>query len=127
MIKKFAEKNSDYFYFVFRVLIGLLFLLHGIMKIPMIQQGKLPLMGLMGLAMIIEVLGGAMIILGLFTRYVASISAIEMIAAFFIAHYPKGINPLANGGESAVLFFAAFLVLIVFGSRKFALDKGFKK
>ncbi len=127
MVKKFAEKNSDYFYFVFRVIIGLLFLLHGFMKISMMQQGKLPLMSLMGLAMIIEVIGGAMLILGLFTRYVASISAIEMIVAFFMVHYPKGINPLANGGELAVLFFAAFLVLIAFGSRKFALDNGFKK
>ena len=68
MVKKFAEKNSDYFYFVFRILIGLLFILHGIMKISMINEGKILLMSLMGLAMIIEVFGGAMLILVLFTR-----------------------------------------------------------
>ena len=84
-------------------------------------------MSLMGLAMIIEVLGGALIVLGLFTRYVAGIAAIEMIFAFFMAHYPKGINPLANGGEASVLFFAAFLVLYAFGSRGYALDNGWKK
>ncbi len=127
MVKKFAEKNSDYFYFVFRILIGLLFILHGIMKISMINEGKILLMSLMGLAMIIEVFGGAMLILGLFTRYVAAISAVEMIFAYYMGHISNGINPLINKGEPAVLFFAAFLVLIAFGSRKFALDNGFKK
>lgn len=116
------EKNAGYFYFVFRVVIGLLFLLHGISKIQMLSGGKITLVSLIGLAMIIEVIGGVMIILGLLTRYVSLITAVEMIIAYFKAHFPQGLNPLANGGEPAVLFFAAFLVLVAYGARKWSLD-----
>ena len=124
---KLLEKNSKYFYFAFRVIIGLLFLLHGIMKIQMAMSGNLQLMSLMGLALFIEVVAGIMIILGLFTRYVAIVTALEMIAAYFIAHISGGWNPIANKGEPAVLFFAAFLVLIAYGSGKWALDSKIKK
>ncbi len=121
-MKQFMEKNSDYFYFVFRVVIGLLFLLHGISKIQMLSQGKITLVSLIGLAMIIEVAGGVMILLGLLTRYVSLITAVEMIVAFFKAHVPQGINPLTNGGEPAVLFFVAFIVLLAYGAGKWSLD-----
>lgn len=121
-MKQFMEKNSGYFYFVFRVVIGLVFLLHGIMKIQMLSQGKITLVSLMGLAMVIETIGGVMIILGLLTRYVSLITAVEMIIAYLKAHIPNGINPLANGGEPAVLFFAAFLVLLAYGAGKWSLD-----
>lgn len=127
MVKNFLEKNSDYFYFVFRVLIGLLFLLHGIQKIPGIIGGKTSILSLMGLAGIIEVIGGAMLILGIFTTYVAMITAVEMLVAYFKIHAPNGISPLVNKGEPSLLFFAAFLVLIAFGSRKWALDNIIKK
>ncbi|MBI2499376.1 DoxX family protein [Candidatus Woesearchaeota archaeon] len=121
-MKQFMEKNANYFYFVFRIVIGLLFMLHGISKIQGLSSGKITLVSLMGLAMIIEVVGGVMIILGLLTRYVSLITAVEMIVAYFKAHIPQGINPLTNGGEPAVLFFAAFLVLLAYGAGKWSLD-----
>ncbi len=127
MLNKFIEKNKDYFYFVFRILIGLLFLLHGIQKMPGILNGSTSVFGLIGMAGIIETVAGILIIIGLFVRYAAFITAIEMIVAYFKVHFPMGMNPLLNKGEPAVLFFVAFLVLIAFGARKWALDNLFKK
>jgi len=126
-MKKFLDKNSGYFYFVFRVVVGLLFLLHGVQKVPGLFNGTTSLFSLIGLAGVIELIGGAMIILGLFVRYVALVSAIEMLVAYFKVHLPGGINPLVNKGEAALLFFAAFLVIMAFGPGKFALSKLIKK
>lgn len=122
MIKNFLKQNSDYFYLAFRIIIGILFLLHGLQKIPGVLQGSIPFFSLLGLAGIIETIAGPMIILGLFTRYVASLTAIEMAVALFTMHFPTGINPLYNNGEPALLFFAAFLVLIAYGSGKYSID-----
>lgn len=127
MIKKFLDKKSDYFYFVFRVVIGLLFLLHGIQKTPNVMNGSVSLFSLIGIAAVIEVIGGVMIIVGLLTRYVALVAAVEMLVAYFKVHFPGGINPLVNKGEAALLFFAAFLVIMAFGPKKFALDYLMKK
>ena len=122
---KFLEKNSDNFYFVFRVLIGIGFLLHGIMKMPGIFGGTTSVFSLVGLAGIIETVGGAFLIIGLFVRTTAVISAIEMLVAFFYMHVAgKGtLNPLRNGGEAAMLYFAAFLVLAGFGAGKWGIDR----
>ena len=123
MKSNFFENNADYFYVAFRVIIGIIFLLHGIMKISSISSGNLELMSLMGLAMIIETLGGIFLIIGLFTRTVAGISALEMLYAYGMVHVKSGgLNPLGNNGEPAALFFAAFLVLLAFGARKCAID-----
>lgn len=123
MEKHFFEKNADYFYFVFRVIVGIVFLLHGWMKVSAIMAGSMDAMTLMGLAALIEVVGGIFIILGLFTRWTALVAAVEMVVAYFMVHAAGGLSPLANQGEPAVLFFAAFLVLIAFGARTWAIDR----
>ena len=120
MTKEFLEKHSEYFYFVFRVIIGALFLLHGIQKLPIMLSLSFNLMFFAGL---IELLGGALVILGLFTRYVALLGAVEMLVAYFTVHLPGGLNPLTNKGELALLFLAAFLVLLAYGAGKLSLDK----
>ncbi len=123
-MNKIFERKKDYFYFVFRVLIGLGFMLHGIMKISGVMDGKIAIVSLMGLAMMIETIGGLFIVIGLFTRTTASIAALEMLYAFFMVHVKTGgINPLANNGEPAMLYFAAFLVLASFGARKWCIDR----
>ena len=131
MFKNFAEKNYSGFYVVFRILVGLLFLQHGAQKLFGAFGGlggnAVPLISLMGLAGIIEFFGGLFIVLGLLTRYVAAIAAIEMLVAYFMAHIPQGIIPILNQGEPALLFFASSLILISQGSKKFALDNLFKK
>lgn len=123
MERHFFEKNADYFYFAFRVIVGVLFILHGWMKLQGIMGGNMQIMSLMGLAMLIEILGGLFIVVGFLTRWTALIAAIEMVVAYFMSHFPNGISPLANRGEPALLFFAAFLVLIAFGARKWCVDR----
>ena len=117
-MKDFLESKQDYFYFAFRVIAGVLFLLHGIAKIQM----GVDIISLMGLAMIIEVVGGAFLIIGLFVRPVAVIAGVEMLVAYFMVHAGNGWNPLVNKGEAALLFFAGFLILAAHGSRILAVD-----
>lgn len=127
MIKEFFEKKGDYFYFAFRVIIGVLFLLHGVQKAMGITSGSMALFSLMGLAAVIETLGGLLIVVGLLTRYAAIVSALTMLVAYFMVHASGGLNPLVNKGELAVVYFAAFLALMAFGSRKWGLDTLKKK
>jgi len=136
MVENICEKyvNKDYFYFVFRVLVGLLFLQHGLQKLFGAFGGlggsgqPVELVSLMGLAGTIETFGGLFIALGLFTRLAAFIAAIELLVAYFRVHIPNGLIPFLNGGELALLYIASFLVIIAFGARKWSLEKAvFKK
>ncbi len=122
----FLSGYEGYFYFVFRVVIGLLFLLHGIPKLQGVFGGKTAVLSLMSLAGVVEVVGGILIVLGLLTRYAAAVSAIQMVFAYFMVHAPNGLSPIANRGEPAVLFFVAFLVLFAYGAVWWGLDKKFK-
>src|SRR3989338_7137844 len=129
LIEKYA--NKDYFYLVFRVFVGLLFLQHGLQKVFGMFGGiggnTVPLMSLFGAAGLIELIAGIAITLGLFTRLAAAASAIEMVVAYFIVHVPNGLIPLVNQGELALLYFASFLVLMVYGAGKWSLEKTFTK
>ncbi len=122
-----SNKFQEPLYFVFRVLIGLLFLQHGGQKLfgwfGGLGGNPAELISLMGLAGVIEFFGGLAILLGIFTRLAALISAIEMLVALFMAHFPQGYVLIKNGGEPAVLFFASFLVLLAYGAGKWSLGK----
>ena len=78
---------------------------------------------------ILEIVGGILLILGLFTRPAAFILSGQMAAAYFMAHASSGnvLFPLANQGESAVLFCFVFLYLAVAGGGAWALDNVFGK
>ena len=129
LIEKYA--NKDYFYFVFRVLVGLLFLQHGLQKIFGMFGGvggnTVPLMSLFGAAGLIELIAGAAIALGLFTRLAAFIAGIQMLVAYFMVHSPNGLIPLVNQGELALLYFVAFLVIMVYGAGKWSIEKSLMK
>jgi len=125
LIEKYA--NKDYFYFVFRVFVGLLFLQHGLQKLFGAFGGvggqPVELLSLFGAAGLIEFLGGIAITLGLFTRLAALIAGIEMLAAYFMVHAPNGLIPLVNQGELALLYVASFLVIMVYGAGKWSIEK----
>ena len=125
------NKFQDYLYFVFRVLIGLLFLQHGGQKLfgwfGGLGGNSAELFSLMGLAGMIEFIAGLAIVLGLFTRLAALISAVEMAVAYVMAHFSQSIFPILNQGELAALFFASFLVLLAYGAGKWNLGKLFFK
>ena len=112
-----------------RIVTGYMFLLHGsakLLKIPHVAMfDNLQLFSLYGLAGVLELVGGILIVLGLFTRPVAFILSGEMAFAYFMGHASKGspLMPLMNQGESAVLFCFIFLYLAAAGSGAFALDQ----
>jgi len=124
MLNKLVKGYESYFYFVFRVFVGLLFMQHGSMKLfGWFGGNPANLLSLFGLAGVIEFFGGLAIVLGLLTNWVALVSALEMAVAYFMSHFSKGWVPIQNGGELALLFFAAFLVMIAYGSGKWSLDE----
>lgn len=111
-----------------RIVSGYLFLLHGASKllhVPHVDMfDGLQLMSLMGLAGIIELVGGALLILGLFTRPAAFVMSGEMAAAYFMAHASQGnaLVPMLNQGEAAVLFCFVFLFFAAAGAGAWSLD-----
>ncbi|HUF65893.1 MAG TPA: DoxX family protein [Gemmatimonadaceae bacterium] len=109
---------------------GVLFLQHGLQKVFGLLGGFMgtpgataPLMSQMGLAGVLEVVGGTLLILGLFTRPVAVVLMLEMISAYFIAHLPQGGWPIQNGGEPALLFALIFAFFAANGAGRFSLDR----
>ena len=132
MISKFIRGKEGYFYFIFRVFVGLLFVQHGGQKLFGWFGGlggqPAELFSLMGLAGTIEFFGGLAVALGLFTRFAAFWSTILMVFAYFMAHVPQGLVPFLNKGELALMYFAAFLVITAYGAGKWSLEKAiFKK
>lgn len=111
-----------------RIVSGYLFLLHGSAKllhvphVPMFDN--LPVMSLIGFAGVLELVGGALLVVGLFTRPTAFVLSGEMAVAYFMGHASKGqaLLPLMNGGESAVLFCFIFLFIFAAGAGAFSID-----
>lgn len=115
---------------VLRIVTALTFMAHGTQKLlgfPASQMGPTELFSLMGLAGILEIFGGAAILLGLFTRPVAFVLSGMMAYAFWFVHVPMmgqgNIIPAANGGDGAVLFCFVFLYLVFAGPGAWSLDQ----
>ncbi|WP_298669701.1 DoxX family protein [uncultured Sphingomonas sp.] len=111
---------------VLRIMAALLFMEHGLMKLfafPLPQPGvPEPLPTILYAAAIIEIAGGALIALGLFTRPAAFICAGEMAIGYFTAHASHGFWPAANGGDAAILFCFVFLYIAVAGPGSWSID-----
>ena len=109
-----------------RIITALLFMEHGLMKLvafPAATPGlPTPLPAILVAAALIEVVGGALLTVGLFTRIVAFICSGEMAAAYFMAHAPKSFWPAVNGGDAAILFCFVFLYIAFAGAGAFSLD-----
>lgn len=116
---------------IMRIVIGFLFLQHGTAKllgIPHIAMfDGVQLVSLIGLAGILELVGGSLILIGLFTRPVAFILSGEMAVAYFMAHAPGGPLPILNHGELAVIYCFVFLYLSAAGGGAYGLDAIRKK
>ena len=116
---------------ILRIVTGFLYLLHGTAKLfgtPHIAMfDGLQLMSLMGLAGVLELGGGALIMIGLFTRPVAFILSGMMAVAYFMAHAPKAFLPILNQGELAVMFCFVFLYFAAAGGGAFSADAAIKK
>lgn len=112
---------------ILRIITGFLFMTHGAQKLlgfpaPM-PGGSAPLASMIGFAGILELVGGLLILIGLFTRPVAFILAGMMAVAYFMAHAPGGFWPLLNKGELAVLYCFVFLYMAVAGAGSWSVDR----
>jgi len=115
-----------------RFITGLMLFQYGVakhLKFPTIPEGnayaflnKVQLMSLPGAAGAIELILGALLLLGLFTRPVAFLLAGEMAFAYFIGHAPRSFFPLINGGTLAIMFCFACLYLSTAGGGPYSVD-----
>ena len=113
---------------VLRIVAGLLFLEHGTGKLLSFPAG-LPFIDKMPAGMLyftgtIELVGGLLMALGLFTRPVAFVLSGFMAFAYFMAHFPMSVFPAINGGEPAVLFCFVFLYFAAAGPGPWSIDRG---
>ena len=111
---------------VLRIIVGLVLLQYGLAKLlgwPAVQIfEELKLFSLFGIAGIFELVGGTLLVLGLFTRPVAFILSGEMAAAYFIEHFPHSFFPVLNQGDLPVSLCFAFLYLAFAGGGPWSLD-----
>lgn len=108
-----------------RIVAGLMFTQHGTQKIfgfPQAARGPFELLSQMGIGGVLELVGGVLIVLGLFTRPVAFILSGMMAVAYFQFHAGSSLYPLVNGGELAALYCFVFLYLSFAGPGAWALD-----
>ena len=110
---------------ILRIITAFLYIAHGTQKLfnyPPSPGGAVAIASLMGLAGILEFVGGLLLLVGLFTRPAAFILSGQMAVAYFMAHAPSGLLPLVNKGETAVLYCFIFLYLAVAGGGEWSLD-----
>lgn len=129
-MERFLGRYSTYFYALLRIVTGFLFMWHGTQKLlgyPPSQGGSGGLSAQMAIAGSIELLGGFLIMIGLFTSIAAFIASGLMAAAYFIAHFSFGaFLPIVNRGELAVLYCFLFLYIASRGSGVWSVEAMFR-
>jgi len=122
----FLNHYSPVLLAVLRIVTALLLLSAGLEKLVGFPAGALPgqmpIMSLLGAAAILEVVGGILLIIGLFTRPVAFVLSGEMAVAYWIAHAPKSFFPVLNQGMLAILFCFILLYLVAAGPGALSID-----
>jgi putative oxidoreductase len=110
---------------VLRIVVGLIFLEHGTQKLlgfPAGERAFVDVFTLSWWAGLLELVLGALITVGLFTRLAAFIASGEMAVAYWLAHAPQNFFPVNNGGDAAILYCFVFLFLVFAGPGKWSLD-----
>jgi putative oxidoreductase len=109
-----------------RIVAALLFMEHGLAKLlhfPVPQPGVPdPLPTILVAAAVIEIVGGTLVTLGLFTRAAAFIMSGEIAIGYFMAHFPKSFWPIVNQGEAAILYCFIFLYIAAAGPGAWSID-----
>jgi len=119
------DRYTPYALAALRIVTALLFLEHGTQKLlgfpPSPNPGP-PLLSLLGFQGVLELFGGFLLVLGLFTRPVAFLLSGDMAVAYFMAHAPRSFFPVLNGGDSAILYCFVFLLLVFTGPGAWSID-----
>ncbi len=121
----FTGKYAGQALSLLRIVAALLFLEHGTSKIlsfPLTQISGPPMYSLYWIAGILELVGSALLLLGLFTRPVALLLSGEMAVAYFMIHLPQSFYPLVNHGDAAILFCFVFLLFAATGPGPWSLE-----
>jgi putative oxidoreductase len=114
---------------ILRIVAALIFMEHGTQKLlgfPPSDRPAPELLSLSGVAGVLELFGGALLVLGLFTRPVAFILSGEMAFAYWMAHAPDSFFPVNNGGDAAILYCFVFLYLAAAGGGAWSLDNAIR-
>jgi putative oxidoreductase len=119
------ERFRPYILSILRIVVGLLFLQHGLAKVFNFPAPSPvgALSGLLILAAFLETVGAALFTLGAYTRLVAFILSGEMALAYFMAHAPRSFYPIVNGGELAVIYCFIFLYFAFAGAGPWSVDR----
>jgi len=121
---EFMKRRSAHTYALLRIIAGLLFMSHGLSKLvgfPVPGPSEAPAF-VIYVGGTIEMVCGALVAVGLQTRWAAVIASAEMAAAYFMVHFPRGFFPIANGGELAVLYCFTFLYISAHGAGMWSAD-----
>ncbi len=117
------DKYQPYAIGLLRIVTALLFIEHGTQKafgFPVAGPESLSLLQIV--SAFLEVVGGALILVGWFTRPVAFVLSGHMAFAYFMAHFPRSFFPVAKGGDASILFCFVFLALVATGAGAFSVD-----
>lgn len=123
-MKPFMSSYNDHCYALMRIVAGFLFLWHGAQKlfgIPSAMPVEIPAF-ITYVAGPIELIGGVLIMIGLFTRWAAFITSGQMAVAYWMAHGTKALLPIQNNGELAVLYCFVFLFIATQGGGIWSVD-----
>jgi putative oxidoreductase len=129
-MKSFLRAVSPPLLSVLRIVTGFLFVAHGTQKwlgFPVPRGSPTSLWSLSGVAGVLELVGGALVLVGLFTRPVAFVLSGLMAFAYFIAHAPQGFWPIVNRGELAALYSFVFLYFAAAGGGAWSLDRWWRR
>lgn len=124
------DRFSPYMLSVLRIVAALIFIEHGTQKLfgfPAPPASGLPaVLSVAGIAALMEVILGPLLLLGVFTRWMAFFLSGEMAVAYWLAHAPRNFYPILNGGDAAILFCFVFLYIACAGGGAWSLDRALR-
>lgn len=130
-MQRYLGSYASQLYSIMRIVVGLLFALHGAQKLFGLFGGvggaAAQVSSLLGIAGLIELFGGLLIAVGFLTGYIAFTASGEMAFAYFTQHFPKAFWPIENSGELAVLYCFVFLYMASVGSGALSIDAALGK
>jgi len=122
----FLSRWSPQILSALRIIAALLFISHGSAKLlgfPQVEAlAGVQIGSIYGIAGIIEIVTGVLLVIGLFSRLAAFIASGEMAVAYFHSHAPQNFHPILNGGEAAILFCFIFLYIAAAGPGPWSID-----
>lgn len=121
----FLDRFSPQLLSILRIAAALIFMEHGASKLLGFPPSEMPqpeVMTIFWFAGVLELAGGALLVLGVFTQPVAFILSGEMAVAYWMAHAPQAFYPIQNGGEAAILYCFVFLYIAAAGGGPWSLD-----